>query len=226
MGWKPSFAILALSALAVPAFAQSELDNWEFGGHLDVYYMKNLNHPPTGMTNQFRKYDIFNRSPHLADFMIHARRKQGNGLPFGIHMDLAFGKNADINNAYEPAGSNRYKEFRQFYISFEPNDKWGIDIGKFEGMIGMEGSDSGSNMNYSQSFTRMFTQPDYHAGARAAFNLSDKLWVGVAGLNGWNEVEDSNDEMSFMGGFGYNGGKWNLTASGYFGTEGSNSEPL
>lgn len=59
--------------------------------------------------------------------------------------------------------------------------------------------------------------PNYHAGVRATWTVSERVDIFNAVINGWNDIVDENDEKSFIGGVHYKL-KDKLTVSGsYFG---------
>lgn len=222
MDWKASALAVGLFAAAAPsAFAgDSELDNWTFGTYLDFYYQQNQNDTDPGSLLNFRKYDVYEGTPHLADIMFRAKRKATRYLPFGITLDLAAGKNAEIDNKFEPAGYNRYKHFRQAYISFSTDEeRWGIDLGKFKTWFGSESMIGMDNPNYSRSLATTVLNPTYHFGGKAHLKLSDSLDAGVYVVNGWNEVKDSNDEMAFGAHLGIKNDRWKARVNFYSGDE-------
>src|SRR5262249_38719704 len=46
--------------------------------------------------------------------------------------------------------------------------------------------------------------PYYHTGLRATYGFTDRIYVTLAGYNGWNSVVDNNEEKSVSAQFTYN----------------------
>jgi hypothetical protein len=212
---------LALAASTAAAAFAAETDNWKIDANFDLYYLKDLNHPGTGFLNGGRAYDIFNKSPHFAAFELGMNRKATRDMPLGINIDLIFGKNADINNSFEPAGPRRYRNIRQAFLDWTSGDqRVNLAFGKFDSWMGFETITSGDNWNYYRGLNYTFLQPRYFFGGKVGFNLNDRTDIGLYAVNGYNEVKDSNSEMGFGGHVGFKSGNWGLRLGGYAGEEG------
>jgi hypothetical protein len=187
-----------------------------------MYFLKNWNHPLFGENGEGRTYDIFSQNPSIAEISARWHRRAGGGIPFGINFDLYGGRNSDLDHFYDPSGS-KYKAVKQAYISFGGGENsWGLDVGKFSTWMSKESRDADHNINYSRSLQYHYMQPVYHTGARAWFNFGN-IQVGGASVLGWNETEDSNEDMSFGAWVGYKGSNFNAKATMFSGTEGSDS---
>jgi len=194
-----------------------------FSAYLDMYFLKNWNHPIFGENGEGRTYDIFSQNPSIAEISARWHKNAGGGVPFGINIDLYGGRNSDIDHYYDPAGS-KYKAVKQAYISFGGGDnRWGLDIGKFSTWMSKESRDADHNINYSRGLIYHYLQPVFHTGARLKFDINDNIELGLAGVVGWNETEESNEDLSFGGWLCYKGEKFNARAAMYTGTEGSDS---
>lgn len=196
--------------------AQDEKPEWETSGYLDFYYSRfdeAGDDLPMAYVNHFR-------NPTLTAAQVQIKRNPTKKLPVGMTLSLIDSFNADANNALEPGGTRRYNWIDEAYISFAANDRISFDIGKFDTWIGMETKVSGDNLNYSRSRNWELGQPIYHTGARVNIKLNDDMKAGLYAVRGWNEVEDSNDEMSFGASFKWNRDKLGIGLNYYGGTEG------
>lgn len=190
-----------------------------FSAYLDIYFLKNWNHPLFGENGEGRTYDIFSQNPSIAEISARWHRSAGGGVPFGINIDLYGGRNSDLDHFYDPAGS-KYRAIKEGFISFG-GGSWGVDVGKFNTWVSKESRTADHNTNYSRGLQYHYLKPVFGTGARAWFDFGSNMQLGVAGVLGWNESEDSNDDMSFGGWLRYKGEMFNAKASMYTGTEGS-----
>ena len=76
---------------------------------------------------------------------------------------------------------------------FSPTDHVDLTIGKFRTWFGFETVESSSNWLVTRSANIAFGTPVTHTGLRAVAPVADKVEVGLAFVNGWDEVRDAND---------------------------------
>lgn len=201
----------------------SEEDQWSFGFWGDFYTNKSLEHLSPGSTIFGRKYDIHNKNFQLSGAGVDIRRAPSKDLPIGFTLDLIAGDQAEIRNRFEPGGSHK-QYFAQMFVDYGPADgKWSIGYGKFNTWMGYEVDKTGDNINYSHGFVNTFTQPTYHNGGWFKANLSNNFDIGLYGVNGWNEVDDSNDDMSFGAHLGFKGNNWKARLNFFSGREGNDA---
>ena len=75
-----------------------------------------------------------------------------------------------------------------------------VDVGKWASSLGIEGNYTKDQQDYTRSFYFYFL-PFYHAGARASYQLSNKLTVNYWIVNGTNQSEPTNGFKDEMFGF-------------------------
>jgi hypothetical protein len=213
----------AFGSLAIlsAAFAD-EPNKWKIGGYLDFYYQVNFNRP-SHRTDVFgRQYDIKHNSFSLAAVGVNI---SGNPIPeskLGVTLQLIAGKNAEINNLAEPGGKDNYRYIQQAFVSY-PITEQGltVDLGKFLTWIGYEGAVSGDNDHYGRSLLFTYAEPLYHTGLRVAGPIGKGVTGGLYLVNGWNEVENSNGQLSYGASLGFNPVTPLFVGLNYFGgTEG------
>jgi len=209
---------LALVASPVLAFADTASD-WSFSGTLDVYYAHDFNKPASSAAGFSRNYDVLNNQFSLAAATVKIVKAPAAGQKVGATLELITGKNAEINNASEPAGTETYKLINQAYATYN-GGKYTVDLGKFSSWIGYESSDSTQDDLYSRGFLFTFDQPVYHTGLRVTGSQGTSAW-GLYAVNGWNEVQDSNNHQSYGASYSINPNtKTGLTLNYYGGIEG------
>ena len=225
-----SMAFAALSTFFVTANAQTEmpsiLKDLSVTGYVDMYYSYDFGKPMSGanvLGGSGRQFDVANNQFGFAALALNINKKITADNPFGFTIGVLLGKNADILNAFEPAGPNSsFKNLSQAYVSYAvPKSPVTVDLGKFLTWIGYEGLASADNDNYSRSFLYYYSQPVYHTGVRASGTLPGGLTAAVAAVNGWNEVDDSNAGKGYGASLSGTFGKTTVTGNYYGGNEGS-----
>lgn len=222
------FSLVALAAICLPSFALAadEKKLFDVNGFVDLYYQYDFGKPGSNGTSEVntRQFDVRYNRYRLNLGYVDISKAPDEKCPFGVDLTLVSGPAADIIAAYEPGGADSWKNFGQAFISYKVPGKSGLqfDFGKFWTPIGYEAVDSRSQDFYSHSFNYYTNQPLYHTGIRATAPLSDKLTVAGYAIQGWNEVQDSNSNKSFILSASYAATpKLGLSLSGYAGTEGS-----
>ncbi len=193
-------AIVAAVAFASPVWAEDApaAPSIDVTGFVDGYYSYNLNDPSDGV-NGLHTFDVDHNSLDLAVAEVAFEKKPTADSRAGFRVDLNFGPNAELVNAFEPSGIDSLKNLQQAYVSWLPSDKLQLDFGKWVTGHGAEVIESKDNWNYTRSIQFGWAIPFYHAGLRAMYTASDKVTVGVHVVNGWNNVKDNNDDKSFGG---------------------------
>ncbi|MDQ2841545.1 MAG: outer membrane beta-barrel protein [Acidobacteriota bacterium] len=163
---------------------------------LDGYYGYNFNHP-VGRVNLLRANDPLSNSFSLnqAVAMIERTPDATVNRRFGYRLDLMFGQQTEILQG-STANETRpqvYRNIFQAYGSylFPVGHGLQVDFGKFASSLGLEGTYTKDQLNYSRSYFYNFL-PFYHMGVRATYNLNDKLSLQYWLVNGANQTEDFN----------------------------------
>jgi len=183
-------AAMAADAAAAPA------PSIDVTGFVDTYYSYNFN-KPAGRVNQLHVFDVQHNGIDLALAEVAFEKKPVTGSPVGFRVDLDFGLAADISNSFEPGNKEILKNVQQGYVSWLASPKVQIDVGKFVTPIGNELVESKDNWNYTRSIQFGYAIPIYHAGARVALIPSDKFTLTGFLVNGWNNVQDNNNDKTF-----------------------------
>src|SRR5262249_20320347 len=143
--------------------------------------------------------DVKHNNFSLASARVSIVGKPVKDSDASVTLELQAGRNAEIDNLAEPGGTERYKYIRQLFLTY-PVKGSGVtlDFGKFMTNLGYETGISGDNENYGRSFLFTLAQPLYHTGLRATKSLTKTVTAAAGVVNGWNEVDDSNGQMSFF----------------------------
>lgn len=183
---------LALSLLAVASASFATDTDLKINGTVDIYYMRDLNEGAGDANLRFAdtKKNSFTLNTALAKIRWSSKK-----CPVSATVDFGIGKQQDNANLAEPGGRKRYKNWQQAFLSYNMGGV-AIDFGKFNTWLGYEGVENAENPVYSHGFVTTLGAPVYHFGARAKFKTSGMDVTGAV-VRGWNEVEDSNDNLSY-----------------------------
>jgi hypothetical protein len=172
---------------------------------LDSYYAYNFN-DPIGRVNLLRAYDVSSNAFSLnqADVVLENAPDPSNGRRFGARLDLQFGQATETlqgNAANEPR-PEIYRNIFQVYGTYviPIGSGLSVDFGKWASSLGIEGNFTKDQMNYSRSYWFNFL-PFYHMGARAHYQVNDKLGLNYWLTNGTQQTEPFNGYKDELFGF-------------------------
>ncbi len=172
------------------------LDGTTLNVVLDTYYGYNFN-DPIGRVNLLHPYDVSSNAFSLnqAGLILDSEPETDKGKRWGFRLDFQYGQ-ATQSLQGNPANEPRpeiYRDIFQAYGSYVLPVGKGlrVDVGKFASSLGMEGTYTKDQMNYSRSF--WFTAlPFYHMGVRANYAVNDVVAVSYWLVNGTQQTEPFN----------------------------------
>lgn len=163
---------------------------------LDGYYGYNFNRP-IGRINLLRAYDVTSNSFSLnqAALVIERAPNVEAGRRFGARLDLMYGQ-APESSQGNPGNELRPQVYRNIFQAYGTyvvpiGSGLTVDFGKFSSSLGLEGTYTKDQINYSRSYLFNFL-PFYHLGFRSTYNVNDKLSVTHWLVNGIGQSEDFN----------------------------------
>ncbi len=192
-------------------------------GLFDGYYEFNFNRP-VGRVNVIRAFDVLSNSFSInqAGLVIENAPDPDNGKRWGARLDLQFGQATQTLQGsllFETRPSIYQNIFQAYgtYV-FPVGRGLTVDFGKWASTLGIEGTYTKDQMNYSRSlwFSGL---PYYHAGVRAAWKATDYLTVNYWLTNGIGRTEAADNFHDEMFGFNYTRGKLNWTSNYYYGND-------
>jgi hypothetical protein len=165
------------------------------------------NHPPSGFNGPVADNDL-DREFQMNQLWLTAERpvKVGDGFDLGGRVDLTYGTDWrwDINNGLE----NRINGLNdqtygmmipQAYVEAAYNDLT-VQLGHFYSGFDYESLPAPANFFYSHSYCYTYGVPHQLTGMEADYRI-DGNWSVQGGLHrGWNEFEDNNHAIDFLGG--------------------------
>ena len=196
---------LAVSASAQqPAAAQDSpfltfFGKTEIAGTFDTYFHYNFNEPETGSKTPLRNFDFDHNQFSFALAELAFSKPATADDRVGFRLDLNYGPVTDWVHSADPEGPEVVKHFQQAYISYMAPVGSGLtfDVGKFVTQHGAEVIEAKDNWNYSRSLLFAWAIPYYHMGMRVGYAPNDRVTLGAAIVNGWNNVKDNNSQRTY-----------------------------
>ena len=215
--------LAAISTLGAAAPAQNYFSDLQYSGFLDLYYQYS-NQKPDPSFLAFRNFDVRHSRLQVAAAQFNIFKPTSAKYPLGFTLQLAAGKNQDIQTLGE-VDSDLSRPFQQAFLTYTVPNSGGttVDFGKFTTWIGAESLFAMNNDLYSLSFLFTLGQPSYHLGLRATRPFGATT-LALYGVNGWNEVHDSNGGKSYGATLSQTFGKTAVTLNYYGGDEGADKK--
>ncbi len=196
-------------------------------GWFDAFYDLNLNFPDRATvanpenqkasvvktrhaTVEGRTFDVHANSVGLSLAEIELEKVPDRG-GVGFKFDLAFGDTQDIivDTIAVASGPDAVSFFEKSVqhasVSYLAPIGKGlrVDLGRFVTHIGGETIETIKNNNYSHGFFYTYAIPFQDSGVRLNYPLSDKLYIELYLLNGWNITADNNEGKSIGPSIGF-----------------------
>jgi hypothetical protein len=132
-------------------------------------------------------------------------KNDGCGWDLGGRVDVNFG--TDSRFLWANGLETRWDQTERFYTLALPQmyadvalNKWLFRFGRFYTIAGYEVCTQPDNFFYSHAYTVQYGEPFTHTGMLAKYRLNDQ-WTFAAGFHrGWDQWEDNNDKIGFLGG--------------------------
>jgi hypothetical protein len=149
---------------------------------------------------------------------------EGCGFAWGGRFDALYGEDWRFTyaNGLEVAmdGTNNWNSQRffglalpQLYAQVAYNDL-SVKLGHFFTIIGYEVVPATGNFFLSHAYTMQYGEPFTHTGALATYALSDNVSVSGGFTRGWDNWEDNNEDLDFLGGVTLTGDEGGSVAFG------------
>ncbi|MBN2475799.1 MAG: porin [Pirellulales bacterium] len=186
-----------------------------FGGWVDQGVTANCYHP----ADRFNGPVTFNDRDgeyQLNQLWVYAEKivdTGGCGWDVGGRVDFMYGTDHRFTMARgletNRDGSDKWNSERfygtampQAYVDVAYNDLT-VRMGHFFTIIGYEGVSAPNNFFYSHAYTMQYGEPFTHTGLLATYALTDRISISGGFDRGWDNWEDNNQSLSFLGGAGW-----------------------
>lgn len=172
--------------------SNKELTVW---GYADVYYAYTKNEPYDKVRNR-----MVSGNSHVFAHDRHNQISLNNAI-IGLKYNkdrvrgafaIQAGTYVEANYAAEPG---LFKSIYEAYIGYNISKRVWIDAGIFTSHIGAESAMSFDNLTLSRSMMADNT-PYFESGVKATYQVNDKLTVTGLVLNGWQNIQDNNNNKA------------------------------
>jgi Putative beta-barrel porin-2, OmpL-like. bbp2 len=173
------------------------------GGYVEAFWQWNVNNPDNFVTN-YRGFDNRHNMFTLDNVVLDLVGTYG---AVSTHIALQIGNTPNAYYLSEPvwratsgAGPSSpaiWQNIQQANVAYVAPVGAGLtlDMGVFLSPIGPEGMAIKDQWNWSRS-NLFFGLPFYHSGMRATYPVTPRLTASLQLYNGWNNIVDSNLQLS------------------------------
>jgi hypothetical protein len=145
-------------------------------------------------------------------------KTEGQGFDVGGRVDLLYGTDSRFTtaNGLDDTwnGGHRFYGLAmpQLYADFALND-WTFRVGHFYANFGYEVVPAVDNFFYSHTYSLTYGEPITLTGMTAKWQLNDQVSLMAGFHRGWNQWEDNNKELGFVGGATWKNDDWGTSIS-------------
>jgi hypothetical protein len=195
-------------ALAKSDITQKSLDflgQTEISGFMEASYMYNINRGTAPVLG--RTFDSHPNQFVVDDFKL-ALEKPLNVNPtnwaVGYRADLIFGEDAAvIHSSGFNLGTDGDLEQAFIDVNVPIGNGLKVIFGKTVTLMGVEVIEQVSNPNFSEGNQFLFVENFTQTGLQLMYQWNDKIDTEFVVFNGWDQLPDNNNALSYMGRIGY-----------------------
>jgi hypothetical protein len=179
------------------------LEDLNIGGEVNLAYLAGL-----GLDSRALFGRVFD---NVADqFTLHqgelwVERVSSEDSPFGFNVDIVAGDDAEKIHAAGLGDASDAFDLTQAYLTYQVPGVDGLLLkaGKFVTLHGSEVIRRSGNFHHSRGLLFGFAIPFTHTGLMATYTASDVVTLTGGIVNGWDNVDDNNDDKTVhaMAGF-------------------------
>src|ERR1035438_7108777 len=200
---------LAVAKSDIPQKSLDFLGQTEISGFASASYLYDFNGTHGTRTVDGRTLDTHANQFALNKFKLALEKPidyNPTNWAAGYRADLIFGQDASVIHSSGGAfnlGNNG--DLEQAFVDFNipVGDGLKVIIGKTVTLMGVEVIEEVANPNWSEGNQFLFVENFTQTGVQLAYKWNDKLDTEFVVFNGWDQLPDNNDAVSFMGRLGY-----------------------
>jgi hypothetical protein len=197
-------------AVAKSDVTQKSLDflgQTEISGFMEASYLYDFNNTHGSQTVVGRTFDTHANQFVVDDFKL-ALEKPISANPtnwvVGYRADLIFGQDAAvIRSSGFNLGTDGDLEQAFVDVNVPIGNGLKVIFGKTVTLMGVEVIEQVSNPNFSEGNQFLFVENFTQTGVQLAYQWNDKIDTEFVVFNGWDQLPDNNNALSYMGRIGY-----------------------
>ncbi len=197
----------------IPQKTLDFLGQTEISGFASASYMYDFNDTHGTRTVDGRTFDTHANQFALNKFKL-ALEKPLSANPtnwaVGYRADLIFGEDASVIHSSSALGAGSFNlgndgDLEQAFVDINIPIGNGLKVivGKTVTLMGVEVIEEVANPNFSEGNQFLFVENFTQTGVQLAYKWNDSLDTEFVVFNGWDQLPDNNNAVSFMGRLGY-----------------------
>lgn len=182
---------------------------FRFRGWVDSGILGNTSAPPSHFNGPYNAVQRDDGQFNQAYLIMDRALASDGSFSVGGRFDLLYGSDyvlaQSIGLERTQAGSPHWNSdpniglaMPQAYGEFGTNNL-SAKVGHFYTIVGYEGVQASSNFFYSHAYSYQFAGPFTHWGALGSGKWSDNWQWQAGGVNGWNNLDSSTNNVAFLG---------------------------
>jgi hypothetical protein len=200
-------------------------DTVTVGGYVSASFVYNNNNPDDPIYAQAaNQFDLDHNTFTLDGVKLELGRAAAAPGEAGFQVDLMFGDDGGVLGGYRfntPGyNSDDFVYVQEMYASYNWSDVV-FKFGKWETLLGSEVIDPVANRNVTQGLLFTYAIPLVHSGLLASGKITEEIGWALAGVNGWNNATDLNDNKGVLGQLSFASGPFTTAMSTYYGSDGN-----
>jgi hypothetical protein len=200
------------------------LDQVDISGEVSIAYLTAIDADSRTLFGRVFDNQAEQFTLHQAE--IWFERASSTDSPFGFNIDVVAGDDAEKIHSLGLGESSDSFDLTQAYLSYQVPGVDGLTLkaGKFVTLHGAEVIRRSGNFHYSRALLFGYAIPFTHTGLMATYAASDVVTLTGGIVNGWDNVDDNNEDKTLhaMAGFAPSD-TVSFSIGGTYGAEGASS---
>ena len=215
---------VAIAKSDIPQKSLDFLGQTEISGFVEASYLYDFNDTHGSQTVAGRTFDTHANQFDFDDFKLAIEKpfvSSPTNWTVGYRADLIFGEDAHvIHSSGFNLGTDGDLEQAFVDVNVPVGNGLKVIFGKTVTLMGVEVIEQVSNPNFSEGNQFLYVENFTQTGVQLMYQWNDKNDTEFVVFNGWDQLPDNNNALSYMGRIGYAlGSNTTLAFLGYGGPE-------
>ncbi len=204
---------VAVAKSDIPQKSLDFLGQTEISGFMEASYLYDFNTTRGSQTVVGRTFDTHANQFVADDFKLAFEKpyvSSPTNWTVGYRADLIFGEDAAVIHSSFNSGTTSFNlgndgDLEQAFIDVNVPVGNGLKVifGKTVTLMGVEVIEQVSNPNFSEGNQFLYVENFTQTGVQLMYQWNDKIDTEFVVFNGWDQLPDNNNALSYMGRIGY-----------------------